>query len=74
MDKQRDFQHIVTDNRLVGLLRMMRGYRFIYLVALISLAVASLARTAIYLWLQYFIDEVLPSTPTSGLRRELSDS
>ncbi|NOR90787.1 MAG: ATP-binding cassette domain-containing protein [Anaerolineales bacterium] len=66
MDKQRDFQHIVTDNRLVGLLRMMRGYRFIYLVALISLAVASLARTSIYLWLQYFIDEVLPSSPTSA--------
>ena len=65
MDKQRDFQHIVTDNRLVGLLRMMRGYRFIYLVAIISLAIASLARTAIYLWLQYFIDDVLPSTPTS---------
>ena len=65
MDKQRDFQHIVTDNRLLGLLRMMRGYRFIYLVAIISLAIASLARTAIYLWLQYFIDYVLPSTPTS---------
>ena len=65
MDKQRDFQHIVTDNRLLGLLRMMRGYRFIYLVAIISLAIASLARTAIYLWLQYFIDDVLPSTPTS---------
>ncbi len=65
MEKQRDFQHIVTDNRLVGLLRMMRGYRFIYLIATISLAVAALSRTAIYLWLRYFIDDVLPSAPTS---------
>ncbi len=66
MDKQRDFQYIVTDNRLVGLLRMMRGYRFIYLIAMISLAIAALARTGIYLWLRYFIDDVLPSTPTSA--------
>jgi len=66
MDKQRDFQYIVTDNRLVGLLRMMRGYRFIYLIAMTSLAVAALARTGIYLWLRYFIDDVLPSTPTSA--------
>ncbi len=65
MDKQHDFQHIVTGNRLVGLLRMMRGYRFIYLIATLSLGVAALARTAIYLWLRYFIDDVLPSTPTS---------
>ena len=65
MDKQRDFQHIVTGNRLVGLLRMMRGYRFIYLIATLSLGVAALARTVIYLWLRYFIDDVLPSTPTS---------
>jgi len=64
MGKQRDFQHIVTDNRLVGLLRMMRGHRFIYLIATLSLGVAALARTAIYLWLRYFIDGVLPSTPT----------
>lgn len=65
MDKQRDFQHIVTGNRLVGLLRMMSGYRFIYLIATLSLGVAALSRTAIYLWLRYFIDDVLPSTPTS---------
>ena len=65
MDKQRDFQHIVTGNRLVGLVRMMRGYRVIYLIATVSLGVAALARTAIYLWLRYFIDDVLPGSPTS---------
>ena len=65
MDKQRDFQHIVTGNRLVGLLRMMRGYRLIYLIATLSLGVATLARTAIYLWLKYFVDDVLTSSPTS---------
>ncbi|MCK5633585.1 MAG: ABC transporter ATP-binding protein, partial [Anaerolineales bacterium] len=47
------------------LLRMMRGYRVIYLVAALSLGVAALARTTIYLWLRYFIDDVLPGSPTS---------
>ncbi|MCJ7567707.1 MAG: ABC transporter transmembrane domain-containing protein, partial [Anaerolineales bacterium] len=65
MDKQRDFQHIVTGNRLVGLLRMMRGYRLIYLIATLSLGIATLARTVIYLWLKYFVDDVLTSSPTS---------
>lgn len=64
MNEQRDFQHILTANRLVGLMRMMRGHRFIYFIATVSLGVAALARTAIYLWLRYFIDDVLPSTPT----------
>ncbi len=64
MNEQRDFQHILTANRLVGLMRMMRGHRFIYVIATVSLGVAALARTAIYLWLRYFIDDVLPSTPT----------
>lgn len=66
MDEQRDFQHIVTSNRLVGLVRTMRGYHLIYLIATLSLGVAALARTAIYLWLRYFIDDVLPSSPTSS--------
>ena len=66
MDEQRDFQHIVTSNRLVGLVRMMRGHRLIYIIATLSLGVASLARTAIYLWLRYFVDDVLPSSPTSS--------
>ena len=64
MNEQRDFQQILTANRLVGLMRMMRGHRFIYFIATVSLGVAALARTAIYLWLRYFIDDVLPSTPT----------
>ena len=65
MTEHSDFQHIVTANRLIGLLRMMRGYRFTYLIATLSLGVGALARTAIYLWLRYFIDDVLPTTPTS---------
>ena len=44
----------------------MRGHRLIYIIATLSLGVASLARTAIYLWLRYFVDDVLPSSPTSS--------
>jgi ATP-binding cassette subfamily B protein len=65
MDGQRDFQHIVTSNRLVGLVRMMRGYRLTYFIATMSLGIAALARTAIYLWLRFFVDDVLPSSPTA---------
>jgi len=44
---------------------MMRGYRALYFFATLCLGVAALARTAIYLWLRYFVDDVLPGSPTS---------
>jgi len=54
-----DFSQAFTPNRIVGLWRMMTGYRWRYIVATASLAVAALAKTATFLLLRYFIDEVL---------------
>lgn len=39
-----DLRETVTPNRLVGLWRMMTGFRLVYLVATISLAVTAVAR------------------------------
>lgn len=54
-----DLTKVVSTNRLVGLWKMMSGYRFPYFVATIGLAVAALAKTGTYLLLAYFVDVVL---------------
>jgi len=54
-----DFSQAFTPNRMVGLWRMMTGFRWRYIVATASLAVAALAKTATFLLLRYFIDDVL---------------
>jgi ATP-binding cassette subfamily B protein len=54
-----DFSQAFTQNRMVGLWRMMTGFRGHYITATISLAVAALAKTATFLLLRYFVDEVL---------------
>ena len=49
----------LIENRLVGLWRLMAGYRPHYLVAVISVGLAALAQATIYYLLRYFIDDVL---------------
>ena len=50
----------IAANRLIGLLRLMEGYRWHYIGAIASLAVSAIARTGSLLLLGYFVDEVLP--------------
>jgi ATP-binding cassette subfamily B protein len=54
-----DFKNIVSDHRLVGLWRMMAGFRLAYLGATVSLGVTAVARTGVYLLLGHFVDNVL---------------
>jgi ATP-binding cassette subfamily B protein len=54
-----DLKETVTDSRLVGLWRMMVGFRRLYLWATLSLGVAAVARTGSYLLLGQFVDQVL---------------
>jgi ATP-binding cassette subfamily B protein len=54
-----DLKDTVTDNRLVGLWRMMTGYRLTYLVATLSLGMAAVARMATMLLLGYYVDNIL---------------
>jgi ATP-binding cassette subfamily B protein len=54
-----DLKNIVTDRRLVGLWRLLTGFRLKYLGATSSLAVATIFRTATFLLVRYLIDHVL---------------
>lgn len=60
-----DLKNALTNNRLLGIWRMMYGYRLPYLGANLSLAVAALLKTSTFLLLRYFVDDVL-NTPDAG--------
>jgi ATP-binding cassette, subfamily B, bacterial len=61
-----DLKHAISKNRLIGLWRTMTGFRLTYVGATMTLAVAALAKTATYMLLRYFADDVLgrPGTTT----------
>jgi ATP-binding cassette subfamily B protein len=54
-----DLKQTVSDNRLVGVWRMMAGFRLTYLWATLSLGLAAVARTGSYLLLGQYADKVL---------------
>lgn len=54
-----DVKQAYTENRLVGLWRLMTGFRIHYLIATMSTGISALARTCTSLLLGYFIDHVL---------------
>ncbi len=57
---QLDLKQTLATNRVLGLWRLMGGFRWIYGGAILSLSIATVARTLTYLLLQYFVDDVLP--------------
>jgi ATP-binding cassette, subfamily B, bacterial len=59
---QYDLQKALSTNRLVGVWRLMAGYRVQYLVAALSLGIAATAKTTTYLFLRYFIDNFFNTT------------
>ncbi len=61
-----DLKNAVSDNRLVGLWHMTTGFRLTYLGATLSLGVAAVSRTATYLLLRHFVDDVLGQDELSG--------
>ncbi|MCC7452383.1 MAG: ABC transporter ATP-binding protein [Anaerolineae bacterium] len=54
-----DLRRAASRRRLVGIWRMMTGYRQIYLGATVSLGLAALAKTGTFLLLRHFVDNVL---------------
>ena len=54
-----DLRNTLSDKPLMGLFRLMRDYRLIYLGATLSLGVAAAARTGTYLLLGQFVDNIL---------------
>lgn len=54
-----DFRNALSDNRLIGIWRMLTGFRMAYIGATSSLAISAFAKTCTYLLLGYFADSVL---------------
>ncbi len=54
-----DLKKSISKNRLIGLWRMISGYRLAYAGATVAVGIASLSKTLTYLLLRYFIDEIL---------------
>lgn len=51
-----DLKKVAHPNKLIGLWRLMTGFRGSYLVATLSHGIAALSKTATYMLLRYFID------------------
>jgi ATP-binding cassette, subfamily B, bacterial len=63
-----DLKNAISSNRLVGLWRLMTGFRLKYLGATLSLGISATSKTATYLLLRYFIDNFFgDSTPEYSL-------
>jgi ATP-binding cassette, subfamily B, bacterial len=54
-----DFQHIISESRLRGVWGLLAGFRWTYTGAIVTLGVATAARTATFLLIGYLVDEVL---------------
>jgi len=54
-----DLKNAISDNRLQGLWRLLTGFRLKYVGAILSLVLATIAKTASLLLLAYFVDTVL---------------
>jgi ATP-binding cassette subfamily B protein len=54
-----DLKQVISPSRLTGLWRMMTGYRLTYLWATLCLGVAATSKTATYLLLRRYVDQVL---------------
>jgi len=54
-----DLSKTLSKNRLIGLLRLMKGYQWMYIGSTTALAIATISRTGIFLVLRQFIDDVI---------------
>jgi ATP-binding cassette subfamily B protein len=55
-----DFKRVVSGKRLIGLWRMLSGYKLAYVGAIVGVGLGALLRTGNYLLLRTFVDDVLP--------------
>jgi ATP-binding cassette, subfamily B, bacterial len=62
-----DLKNAIAKNRLIGLWKIMTGFRGIYLAATLAQGFAALAKTATYFMLRYFIDTYLGGKSTIAL-------
>ena len=61
-----DYRTAQHTNRLKGLWRMMADFRLSYLGAVFTLAISAIAKTATFLLLRYFVDDIMTVAITTG--------
>jgi ATP-binding cassette, subfamily B, bacterial len=54
-----NLKNTISKNRLVGLWKMMRGFRTLFFMATFFLAISAVAKSSTYLLLRYFVDNIL---------------
>src|SRR5688500_4336509 len=54
-----DLKETMPASQTLGLWQLMHGFRWLYLTAIICLAIATTGRTVTYLLLEFFVDDVL---------------
>ena len=62
-----DLKNAISENRLKGMGRLMHGYRLPYLGATTSLALSALSKTATYMLLRYFVDNIIDQQDAAHL-------
>jgi ATP-binding cassette subfamily B protein len=62
-----DLRQAINENRMIGLWRMMSGYRLHYLIANISLAFSAIFKTATFLFLRHVVDNIFGNPDQSSL-------
>jgi ABC-type multidrug transport system fused ATPase/permease subunit len=67
MSSEAEMQEVVAGSRLRGVWRLTQGYRLPYFGAIISLAIATSARTGALLLIRYFVDTFLQGEATATL-------
>ena len=61
-----DLKQTVTDNRLLGLWRMLTGYHTIFAASMISIGLAAVFHTGFFYLLRYYTDNVLGEADMVG--------
>ena len=59
-----DLKEAFLKTRLSGLWRLLKGYRFVYLIATICIGFAAMSRAGTYMLLQRFIDNLINPSET----------
>jgi ATP-binding cassette subfamily B protein len=57
-----DIRSTISDNKFLSLLRLMKGYRWTYALAALSLGIAAASRSGMYLALGRYIDRLIGSS------------
>jgi ATP-binding cassette subfamily B protein len=67
MNSELDLKSTLSKRRIVGMWRMLTGYRAIFVGAFLSIGLAAVCQTVFYYLLRYFTDEVLGVEAMRGM-------